>query len=142
MMMSFSCTKGGEQDPDDSNSSDSTTIPPVVTSNRAQMNFIWMATPDSSLQSMIGASLEIRKSNGPTLFFAQDVRSLTDVVFDWYPDLSCSVDTLYEFRLMDPGGNQVDMVAFNPATAVDQDEFVITSPKCTYFLQLTWSVEQ
>ncbi len=142
MMMSFSCTKGGEQGPDDSNSSDSTTIPPVVTSNRAQMNFIWMATPDSSLQSMIGASLEIRKSNGPTLFFAQDVRSLTDVVFDWYPDLSCSVDTLYEFRLMDPGGNQVDMVAFNPATAVDQDEFVITSPKCTYFLQLTWSVEQ
>lgn len=142
MMMSFSCTKGGEQDPDDSNSSDSTFIPPVVTSNRAQMNFIWMATPDSSLQSMIGASLEIRKSNGPTLFFAQDVRSLTDVVFDWYPDLSCSVDTLYEFRLMDPGGNQVDMVAFNPATAVDQDEFVITSPKCTYFLQLTWSVEQ
>ncbi len=142
MMMSFSCTKGGEQDPDDSNSSDSTYIPPVVTSNRAQMNFIWMATPDSSLQSMIGASLEIRKSNGPTLFFAQDVRSLTDVVFDWYPDLSCSVDTLYEFRLMDPGGNQVDMVAFNPATAVDQDEFVITSPKCTYFLQLTWSVEQ
>ncbi len=142
MMMSFSCTKGGEQGPDDSNSSDSTFIPPVVTSNRAQMNFIWMATPDSSLQSMIGASLEIRKSNGPTLFFAQDVRSLTDVVFDWYPDLSCSVDTLYEFRLMDPGGNQVDMVAFNPATAVDQDEFVITSPKCTYFLQLTWSVEQ
>jgi len=142
MTMSFSCNKGGDDGDDGTNPSDSTNIPPVVTSNRAKMNFIWVATPDSSLQSMIGASLEIRKSNGPTLFFAQDVRSLTDVVFDWYPDLSCSVDTLYEFRLMDPGGNQVDKVVFDPATAVDQDEYVITSPKCTYFLQLTWSVEQ
>ena len=140
-MLSLSCKKEGESIPDETSGADSIVAPPVPNSNRAKINFIWMATTDPFLQSMIGASLEIKKSNGISMFFAQDVRTATDVVFDWYPNLSCSVDTLYEFRLMDPGGNQVDMVTFNPAEAVDQDEFVITSLNCTYFLQLTWSVE-
>jgi hypothetical protein len=137
----FSCKDPDNNDHNNDNSQDTTTTPPVQTVNRANVNFIWMSTQDPVLQSMIGASLEIRKVNGPTLFFMPDVRSETDVVFDWHPTLSCSVDTLYEFRLMDPGGNQVDFATFNPAEATDQDEFVVMSNKCTYFLQLSWYID-
>ena len=141
-MFAFSCKdNGGDGDGNNGNNQDTTVTPPVQTVNRAHVNFIWMSTQDTLLQSMIGASLEIRKSNGPTLFFMPDVRSETDVVFDWYPNISCSVDTIYEFRLMDPGGNQVDMVSFDPSAATDQDEFVVMSNKCTYFLQLTWTID-
>jgi hypothetical protein len=42
---------------------------------------------------------------------------------------------------MDPGGNQVDMVSFDPSAATDQDEYVVMSNKCTYFLQLTWTID-
>jgi hypothetical protein len=141
-MLAFSCKEsGGEGDGNDGNNQDTTITPPVQTVNRAHVNFIWMSTQDTVLQSMIGASLEIRKSNGPTIFFMPDVRSETDVVFDWYPNISCSTDTIYEFRLMDPGGNQVDMVSFDPSAATDQDEYVVMSNKCTYFLQLTWTID-
>ena len=141
-MLAFSCKEsGGEGDGNDGNNQDTTITPPVQTVNRAHVNFIWMSTQDTVLQSMIGASLEIRKSNGPTIFFMPDVRSETDVGVDWSPNISCSTDTIYEFRLMDPGGNQVDMVSFDPSAATDQDEYVVMSNKCTYFLQLTWTID-
>lgn len=139
--MSFSCHKGGD-DGNDGNNPDTTQVtPPVQTVNRALVNFVWMSTQDSTLQALTGATLKISKENGPVLFFMPDVRPDNELVFDWYPAISCSVDTLYELKVNNTSGNLVDRVLFNPAEATDQDEFVITSSKCTYFLQLTWSVD-
>jgi hypothetical protein len=141
-MMSFSCHRGGDDGPDENTQDTTNVTPPVETVNRALMNFVWMSTQDSALMTLSGATLKISKENGPVLFFMPDVREQNELIFDWYPDLSCSVDTLYELKVNDSSGNLVDKVLFNPALATGQDEFVINSVKCTYFLQLTWSVEQ
>jgi hypothetical protein len=115
-------------------------VDPDPTPNRAQVNFIWMSTPHPNLQSIIGAVLEIYDQNGVLMSTTIDVRSETDVVFDWSPGVFFNVGKTYHFKLKDPGGNVIDQADFTPNDAIGQDEYTIATTYCVYFLQLTWQI--
>ncbi|MEY4330299.1 MAG: hypothetical protein RL609_1047 [Bacteroidota bacterium] len=132
---------GDKNNGDDPPTEDTTSVPdPDPTPNQAQLNFIWMSTPDANLQSMIGAVLEIYNQDGVLMSSNIDVRSQTDVVFDWSPGVVFDIGKTYHFKLKDPGGNVVDEADFVAADALNQDEFAIVTSHCVYFLQLSWQI--
>lgn len=132
---------GDKNNGDDPPSEDTTDVPdPDPTPNQAQLNFIWMSTPDANLQTMIGAVLEIYDQDGVLMSSNIDVRSQTDVVFDWSPGVIFNVGKAYHFKLKDPGGNVVDEADFIASDALNEDEFAIVTPHCVYFLQLSWQI--
>lgn len=132
---------GDRNNGDDPPTEDTTNVPdPDPTPNQAQLNFIWMSTPDANLQSMIGAVLEIYNQDGVLMSSNIDVRSQTDVVFDWSPGVVFDIGKTYHFKLKDPGGNVVDEADFVAADALNQDEFAIVTSHCVYFLQLSWQI--
>lgn len=132
---------GDKNNGEDPPKEDTTNVPdPDPTPNQAQLNFIWMSTPDANLQSMIGAVLEIYNQDGVLMSSNIDVRSQTDVVFDWSPGVVFDIGKTYHFKLKDPGGNVVDEADFVAADALNQDEFAIVTSHCVYFLQLSWQI--
>ena len=132
---------GDKNNGDDPPTDDTTdVVDPDPTPNQAQLNFIWMSTPDPNLQTIIGAVLEIYDQDGVLMSSNIDVRSQTDVVFDWSPGVVFNVGKTYHFRLKDPGGNVIDEADFVPGDAVEQDEFAIVTSHCVYFLQLSWQI--
>ncbi|MBM3427481.1 MAG: hypothetical protein FJX95_01710 [Bacteroidetes bacterium] len=132
---------GDKNNGEDPPTEDTTNVPdPDPTPNQAQLNFIWMSTPDANLQSMIGAVLEIYNQDGVLMSSNIDVRSLTDVVFDWNPGVVFDIGKIYHFKLKDPGGNVVDEADFVAADALNEDEFAIVTSHCVYFLQLSWQI--
>lgn len=126
--------------PDDGDTGTEVPIEPEPTSNQAQLNFIWMSTTDPALNTMVGAILEIYDQDGNQMSMGVDVRSNTDVVFDWNPGVLFNVGKSYVFKLKDPAGNLVDTGTFDPSVAIDQDEFALVTSKCIFFLQLSWQI--
>jgi hypothetical protein len=126
--------------PDDGDSDTEVPTEPEPTSNQAQLNFIWMSTTDPALNTMVGAILEIYDQDGNQMSMGVDVRSNTDVVFDWNPGVLFNIGKTYVFKLKDPAGNLVDTGTFDPSLAIDQDEFALVTSKCIFFLQLSWQI--
>ncbi len=141
-ILSISLSSCGDKGNDGGNNGQDTTqvVVPDPTPNQAQVNFIWMSTPDANLQSVVGAVLEIYDQDGNLMSTNIDVRSQTDVVFDWSPGVIFKLDHNYHFKLKDPGGNLIDEADFHAADALNQDEFAIVTTHCVYFLQLSWEI--
>jgi hypothetical protein len=136
--MSFSaCGKGNNTD-DDPDNQDSTHVEPKV--HQAHLNYVFMSTTDQNLASVVGAVLEIRNAADEVVFSAVDVRSETDVVFDWSPDLTLLENEEYTLKVKDGGGNVMDQTTFKVNDAINQDEFAVFAPHCTFFFQLTWTL--
>ncbi len=139
-MVSWSGCEPNTGGPDEGDSGTDNPEEPAPTSNQAQVNFVWMSTTDASLNSMVGAILEIYDQDGNQMSMGVDVRSNTDVVFDWNPGVVFNVGQSYIFKLKDPVGNLVDSGTFDPSLAIDQDEFALVTSKCIFFLQLSWQI--
>ena len=139
-MASWSGCKPNTGGPDDGDPGTDNPTDPEPTSNQAQVNFIWMSTTDPTLNAMVGAILEIYDQEGNLMSMGVDVRSGTDVVFDWNPGVVFNVGKTYQFKLKNPVGNVVDTGTFDPAVVIDQDEFALVTSKCIFFLQLSWKI--
>jgi hypothetical protein len=114
-------------------------LPPVYVPDSMRINFIWVA-PNDNAPNLIGARLELRNMEDSLLLNGVDIMGSQDSVFQWYPSIGLNSDSYY-FKLKSPTGQPLDSCAIQLSDALGKDEWIIQQPNYTYYIQLTWIMD-